>query len=74
MAVCTVTATFTGAEDSVAVVFTGLTTNPPKIFGGDPTVSDGSFPLITLTGVSNTGATANTSGRFTGSVTLVAMD
>jgi hypothetical protein len=74
MAVSVVVATFTGAEDSVTVAFSGITTNPPKIFGGMPVVSDGSTVVLSLSSPTNSGVTVNTSGRFTGTVVLVAMD
>lgn len=74
MAVCTVVATFTGAEDSVLVAFTGLTSNPPRVFGSAPVVSDGSAVAISLSSVTRTGATVTPTSRFAGTVVLVAMD
>jgi hypothetical protein len=73
MATCTVVATFNGTQDSVTVAFTGITTNPPKVFGSTPLTSDGSSVSPSLSAVSNTGATINVP-RFSGTITVVAMD
>lgn len=74
MAIWTATALFDGTQDSVHLTFSGLTTNPPKIFGGAPVVTDGSSVVITLANPTNTGVDVNASGRFNGSVTLIGMD
>lgn len=73
MASCTVVATFNGTQDSVNVAFTGITTNPPKVFGSTAVTSDGTAVSPSATGVTNTGATINVP-RFTGTITIVAMD
>jgi len=73
MATQTATATFTGAEDSVAVTWTAM----PGNFGisAGVQITDGSGPVaVSLSSVSSTGATVNTSARFTGTVSLMVWD
>lgn len=74
MAVRTYTATFTGAEDTIAVSFAGDFSSAPKLIGGDPVPTDGAVVAITLDSVTSSGCNVNTSGRFSGTVTLIALD
>jgi hypothetical protein len=74
MAFQTVTATFTGAEDSVAVTFSPAFTGNFSIVHS-VTVTDGNGPVfVVLTGRSSSGATVVPSGRFTGTVEVTAND
>jgi hypothetical protein len=75
MATATATATFTGAEDTVAVTYAGITSNPPKVFDGAVVTDSGPAPIISITGApTNTGCTVATSARFTGTVNLLILD
>jgi hypothetical protein len=74
MAFQTVTATFTGAEDSVAVSFSPTFTGNFGI-ASSVTVTDGNGPVfVVLTGRSGSGATVVPSARFSGTVEISAND
>lgn len=73
MAIQTATATFTGAEDFVAVTWPAMAGSFGIAHG--ITVTDAQGPVVVwLTGRSSTGATVNTSARFSGSVELTIFD
>jgi hypothetical protein len=75
MAFSSAIATFTGAQDSVAVTWATAFAAPPTLVTHGVLVSDGigtvevSIPSSTLTA---TGCTVETSARFTGAVQLIA--
>lgn len=74
MALQTATASFTSAQDSVAVTWTAMPGNY-AVFCSSPTITDGSGGVVLwLTSVTSSGATVNTSGRFTGSVVVTVVD
>jgi hypothetical protein len=74
MALQTATATFTGAEDTVAVTWTVMPGNF-GVLASCPTITDGSGGVVIwLTSVSSTGATVHTSDRFAGSVVVTVFD
>jgi hypothetical protein len=73
MAIATATATFTGVEDSVAVVWSTAFVGAPTIKQSGVNIADGNGPVsVDLISVTNTGCTVETSGRFTGTVDLIA--
>lgn len=76
MAIATATASFNGTQDTVAVSYANITSNPPTVIPGTPVVTDSSpTPLISIQGTpTNTGCTVATSSRFTGSVNILVMD
>jgi hypothetical protein len=74
MALQTATATFTGAEDTVAVSWTAMA-GSYVVLPGNPTITDGSGGvLVWLTSVTSSGATVNISDRFSGSVVVTVLD
>lgn len=76
MAIATAKATFTGAEDSIAVTYANITTAVPTVICSDAIVTDGSpAPVISVQGApTNTGCTVATSARFSGTVTILVLD
>jgi len=73
MALATATATFTGAEDSVAVVWSTAFISTPSVRQTGVVITDGGGPVaIDIINPTNTGCTVETSGRFTGTVELIA--
>jgi hypothetical protein len=74
MALQTATATFTGAEDTVAVTWTAMA-GSCAVICSNPTITDGSGAIVPwLTSVTSTGATVNISDRFSGSVVVTVID
>lgn len=73
MALKVVTATFTGAEDSVDVTWPGISARHHVSAGVCPS-DGGGTPKVWLTNHSATGATVNTSARFSGTVKLFVTD
>jgi len=75
MAIVAVTATFTGAEDSVAVTWTALNTATPAVTAG-VCLPDTTLGVVDadVTSVSATGCTIVPSDRFVGTVEVIAMD
>jgi hypothetical protein len=75
MAIQTAVATFTGAEDSVAVTWSAAFGAAPTVATAGVLISDGfgavgiDIPTSSLTA---TGCTVETSARFTGAVELIA--
>lgn len=64
-------ATFTGVETSISVVFSGIVSNPPKVAIGT-VITDGlGFVGVSLSSLSNTGVTVNATAPFTGTVYLI---
>jgi hypothetical protein len=77
MAVAIATATFTGAEDSIALTWTGITSNPPKAVASAPVVTDAptAVPEVYFSAApTNAGGTLATTARFAGTVTVIVMD
>lgn len=73
MALATATATFTGAEDTVAVVWsTALVTSPVVTYG--ITVTDGQTLDADVTSITTTGCTVEPTARFVGTVELIASE
>lgn len=75
MATSTATATFTSSQDSVAVTWATAFTSPPTIVTAGIVVTDGQGPVsVTIPGASltSTGCSVEPSGRFAGSVQLIA--
>lgn len=73
MALATATATFTAVQDSVVVVWSTAFISAPTLVTSGVTVTDGSGPVqVDIISVTNTGCTVETSGRFAGSVNLIA--
>lgn len=75
MAIASFTAAFNNTQDTVAVAFTGITTNPPTVTLGACT-SDGSVVALDIAPgtLTNTGCTLEPTSRFTGSGELVIED
>jgi hypothetical protein len=68
-------AAFNGTQDTVVISWPATKTNPPKLIPGAPTITDGSGGVaIWLTNTSSTGATVNTSARFSGTVDIAVFD
>lgn len=75
MAIATATATFTGAEDSVAVSWSTPFSSTPTVRQDGVVISDGNGPVaVNIITVTTTGCTVETSGRFGGTVELIARD
>jgi hypothetical protein len=73
MALATATATFTSAEDSVAVSWSTAFVSAPTLVTAAVVVTDGFGAVaVDIISVTNTGCTVETSGRFTGAVELIA--
>lgn len=75
MAIQTAIATFTGAEDSVAVVWSSPFSSSPTLITAGVVISDtgGAVAVdIPSSSVTGAGCTVETSGRFTGLVELIA--
>jgi hypothetical protein len=73
MAMQNATASFDGSQDSVAVTWPTMTGNYGINHG--LAITDAAGPVsIWLTSVSSSGATVNTSARFTGAVDLAIYD
>jgi hypothetical protein len=73
MAQTTAQATFVVAQ-TVAVTWSGITSNPPKVFAGTVVTDGGPAPAISFANVSNTGCTVNASDAFSGTVNLLVLD
>lgn len=75
MAIIVATAALAGAEDSVAVTWAGITTNPPTVSTGVCTSDGGVATADIVPGtLTNTGCTIEPSSRFVGTVELVVSD
>lgn len=73
MAIATATATFTGAEDSVAFIWSTAFINTPTLVTTGVVISDSLGPVVVnIVSVTNAGCTVETSARFTGAVELIA--
>lgn len=73
MALATATATFTGVQDTVAVVWSAAFIAAPTLVTSGVVITDGSGPVyVDIISVTNTGCTVETSGRFSGAVELIA--
>jgi len=76
MAIATGTATFTATDTASVTWSPALTSSPAKIIGFGVSVTDGSGPPgeIQFSSITNTGATLNAGGPFTGTVSVTASD
>lgn len=78
MAIISTTATFTGAEDSVAVSWTALGTSTPAVSLGVAvdTSQPGNTGVVDadFTSLTSSGCTVVPSARFIGTVEVIAMD
>lgn len=76
MAIATGTATFTATDTATVTWSPTLTSNPAKIVGYGVVVTDGQGPpgAPQFSSITNTGATINVSGPFTGTVSVTASD
>jgi hypothetical protein len=75
MAIQTAIATFTGAEDSVAVTWSATFASAPTVLTAGVVISDtgGAVGIdVPLASVTSTGCTVETTGRFAGAVELIA--
>lgn len=73
MAIATATATFASAEDSVAVVWSTAFVGTPTVRQDGVVITDSLGPVVVnIISVTNTGCTVETSGRFAGTVELIA--
>lgn len=73
MATQTAIATFTGAEDSIALTWTAM----PSLYAIEHgvTVTDGGGPVgVQLSSVSSSGATVQPTARFSGTIALTILD
>lgn len=73
MAIATATATFTGSEDSVAVLWPTAFAVAPSVTAGVD-VTDGATVEVDVVSITATGCTVEASARFTGVVELIASD
>lgn len=73
MALATATATFTGVEDSIAVVWSTAFVGTPTVRQDGVNISDGLGGVaVNIISPTNLGCTVETTGRFTGTVELIA--
>lgn len=75
MAIATVEGVFDATQDTLAVTWSGITTNPPAVTSGVGT-GDGSVVVVNIVAgtLSNTGCTLEPTARFVGLVELVIED
>lgn len=71
--ILTATATFDGTQDTVAVVWSTAFLTTPTVTAGI-SVSDGSMLDCDVVSVTTTGCTVAPTGRFIGTVELIAND
>ena len=76
MAIATGTATFTATDTASVTWSPSLTSNPAKIIGHGVIVTDGQGPPgeVQFSSITNTGATINVGGPFTGTISVTASD
>jgi hypothetical protein len=73
MAIQTAVATFTGAQDTISVVWPVPFASTPTVTAGIG-VSDGQTLDVDVTGITTTGCTVEPTARFNGPVALIGSD